>query len=78
MTSVDDERSNAEGIQEKNGQPSVICIPALSKGLDLMAFKAPFQLNYSGASHSDDNQCSKNRCKAISSLCDFKESIGMH
>ena len=35
-------------------------------------------LKYSGALHSDDNPCSKNRCKAISWLCEIKKPIGMH
>ena len=47
--------------------------PVLSVGMGLL-----YILKYSGASHSDDNPCSKNRCKPISSLCDFKKPIGMH
>ena len=45
MTSRDGERSNAGGIQEKIGQPSVrsalIWIPTLSKGLDLIGLFEP-------------------------------------
>ena len=45
MTSGGGKRSNAGGIQDKMGQPPVrsalICIPALSRGLDWMALWAP-------------------------------------
>ena len=45
ITLRDDERSNTGGNQEKFWQPSgrypSICIPALSRGLDLIALQAP-------------------------------------
>ena len=49
MTFEGGEPSNAGGIQEKLRQPPVVSaltwIPALSRGLDLMALEAPFQLH---------------------------------